>query len=537
MAQYFKDGKGVMHEFPDDATPEEIDIATRSLSAPKAPAEVYDPTEGMSALDKVAAGFGKSIYDTGRGIKQIFGGYTPEEVEEQRRLDAPLMDTGAGVVGNVIGAGAQLAIPGGQASLLAKAPQAVAKVAPYALAGAQAAGFAGLQPVGVGETRLGNAAEGGAWGVGGQAVGAGVGRLAKGGSDKLSPMAHDLYMKAKAAGIDVMPHQLSDARVIKWLASVTKDIPFTGAASANKRQVDQFTRAFSKTIGQNTDEISPSVLDDASSVISKLYDDAYDGVQVTVDGQAGAAYQKLVKSLEPRLTADQKRQFGALAEEVGENINNGRIDGKVYQELRKELKAIQSENPNAYGNAVKELQAIIDSTAKRSLPPERVAMHQRADRLYRNKKVADKALSRADTMDVKTATEGKVNPATLRSATGGKYKPTEEMDTLARIGQMIKDPAPQSGTMPRQLVGGALLAGGGAVAPPGVLGTLALGVGAGRAVNSRLLGRYLAEGAPKEIQGLARLIQGAAPKALPAFALTGAKPLTEEEKKKLKKKP
>lgn len=36
MAQYFKDALGKMHEFPDDATPDEIDAATRELSAPAA---------------------------------------------------------------------------------------------------------------------------------------------------------------------------------------------------------------------------------------------------------------------------------------------------------------------------------------------------------------------------------------------------------------------------------------------------------------------------------------------------------------------
>ena len=164
-------------------------------------------------------------------------------------------------------------------------------------------------------------------------------------------------------------------------------------------------------------------------------------------------------------------------------------------------------------------------------------MHQRADQLFRNKKVADKALSRADTMDVKTATEGKVNPATLRSAVGTKFPPTKEIDTLARIGQMIKDPAPQSGTMPRQLVGAGLLAGGGAASPIGIAGGLATGSALGRLINSKMLGQYLAEGAPSELKGLARLINQAAPRALPALSVMGAKPLTEDEKKRLKKKP
>lgn len=37
MAQYYKDSKGNLHEFPDDATPEEIDAATRQFDAPQKP--------------------------------------------------------------------------------------------------------------------------------------------------------------------------------------------------------------------------------------------------------------------------------------------------------------------------------------------------------------------------------------------------------------------------------------------------------------------------------------------------------------------
>ena len=62
-----------------------------------------DATEGMSTFDKTAAGFGKSIYDTARGLGQFVGLTDRADVAESRRLDADLMKTHAGKVGNFAG--------------------------------------------------------------------------------------------------------------------------------------------------------------------------------------------------------------------------------------------------------------------------------------------------------------------------------------------------------------------------------------------------------------------------------------------------
>jgi hypothetical protein len=62
-----------------------------------------DPTEGMSTFDKVAAGFGKAITDTGRGLGQMVGIIDRKDVEDARQLDAPLMNTTAGKVGDFAG--------------------------------------------------------------------------------------------------------------------------------------------------------------------------------------------------------------------------------------------------------------------------------------------------------------------------------------------------------------------------------------------------------------------------------------------------
>jgi len=77
------------------------------LDAPKAEMPTYDPTEGMSGTDKFLAGAGKAMVDVWRGVRQYLpnsmGGLSNDDIAEARKLDAPLMKTGAGTAGNIVG--------------------------------------------------------------------------------------------------------------------------------------------------------------------------------------------------------------------------------------------------------------------------------------------------------------------------------------------------------------------------------------------------------------------------------------------------
>lgn len=114
------------------------------------------------------AGIGKSIYDAGRGLSQLLpGGMTREQVDEAKRLDAPLMESGGGIAGNLTGQVAQSLLPLGAARLAAAVPGRIG-AAVNALPGSNtmlgggalggAMGF--IQPVGTEDSRFANTALG-----------------------------------------------------------------------------------------------------------------------------------------------------------------------------------------------------------------------------------------------------------------------------------------------------------------------------------------------------------------------------------------
>lgn len=76
------------------------------------PKDENDPTRDMGAGELLAAGVGKSIVDAGRGIGQLVGAVSADDVRQSRELDAPLMRTGAGRIGATGGAVGMALMPG-----------------------------------------------------------------------------------------------------------------------------------------------------------------------------------------------------------------------------------------------------------------------------------------------------------------------------------------------------------------------------------------------------------------------------------------
>jgi hypothetical protein len=121
------------------------------------PDQYTDPTADMTTTQKVLAGVGKGMTDLARGAGQMLGVVSEEDIKRARELDAPLMKTTAGKVGNFAGqAVPAMLIPG---------------VNSYVGASLVGGGLGALQPTVKGESRALNTGFGALGGVIGQKVG------------------------------------------------------------------------------------------------------------------------------------------------------------------------------------------------------------------------------------------------------------------------------------------------------------------------------------------------------------------------------
>ena len=140
--------------------------------------KTYDPTVGMSGMDKTLANIGAGVDTTMQGLRQLVPGVkgpTDEELREKRERDATLArsaDLGVGAdwmpsAGSALQVGGELLptlIPGAAATKLPRALQLM-RARPVATGIAGGAGAAGLMPTTSDESRAANMALGGAAGA------------------------------------------------------------------------------------------------------------------------------------------------------------------------------------------------------------------------------------------------------------------------------------------------------------------------------------------------------------------------------------
>ena len=216
----------------DSASVRKLGAYLKTMPAQAAAPVEYDPTEGMSTADKFFAGAGKAITDVGRGVGQLardvmptraadaLGLPTQADIDEAKRLDAPLMRTTAGTVGNVTGAVATalpaMFIPGAQG-----------------LAGAAiTGGVMGLtQPVASDESRLKNVAMGAGAGAAGVVAGRVLAAGAKGAKALVEPFTDKGRQAIAGRTLDRFGVQAGD------IANVTGNKTVTGAVLTMAEQI------------------------------------------------------------------------------------------------------------------------------------------------------------------------------------------------------------------------------------------------------------------------------------------------------------
>ncbi len=518
--------------------------------------------EGVSEF---MAGAGKGFVDIGRGLGQILGISDAEEIAESRRLDAPLMESGAGVAGNVtsqilsaLGPGSALRGLGAAGRALGltragdvatKAGTALFNPATARAAIGSGAALGAVQPTVGDESRATGAALGALGGGIGHGVGSAIGRVIRPTRSPLSPEDQRMADMLQERGVQLDALDLTESKPLKVLEGVFEQFPLTaGRAQARAETRDKaFTRAALRTIGVDADEVTDDVIDTARRQIGAEFDalaigGAGDsivpaGVQVPdemlqapifIDDEFISTIRRLSEagelmpeSLRTRGVAGIFKDFLGPEEALKEGARPA-ITAKQYQaissQLAKRARDVKGKNTALHDDLLNVREAL-DSMVERNLGGEKLARWRDARRKWRNMLVIEDAVE---------STQGGIqdrliNAKRLRSSAkrvgkekllgGGKTELTE----LAKAGMKFANLSPDSYTAQRQMMqnlitGGVLGGGAGYVAgadPQTLLGTALLGAGAPiaaqRALYSPAMRNYISQGLVP--QGLEQLGQ------------------------------
>jgi len=305
-----------------------------------------DPTEGMSTFDKLAAGAGKAMVDTARGIGQFlpeqFGGVSREDVAEARRLDEPLMNTTAGKVGNLAGNVAMIAptamIPGANT-----------------VAGASTIGaLVGLaQPsTGTRETMT-NLALGGAGGAGGQYLAnklpGVVGAWADASKRKAATQTADTAQKFDAArrsnslGYVIPPADLNPGVTSELLSGLSGKIKTAQVASQRNQNV---TNSLVKKAFGIADD-APLDLD-ALKAIRQAAGNSYEAVSSLGTVQPTAAYASALDDAIKPFTSSAQSFPGRKVPSVVADIQSLKTDAFDAGDAINTIKVLRNQADKAY---------------------------------------------------------------------------------------------------------------------------------------------------------------------------------------------
>ena len=506
----------------------ELQSAINMIMQPQqaAPQETYDPTAGMSTGEKLMAGAGKAVYDIGRGIGQMTGLMPQSAIDEARARDAALMQTGAGMAGNVLGNIATAAIPGralmAAPGIIGKAGTALAAPTSFGQAAAGGAMMGALQPAVTGESRLENIGESALGGGLGYGAAAGLGRVM---NPQLSPEAQMLM----SSGVTPTPGQIMGGAANR-IEQGAMSVPILGDAITAARQQagSQFNVAVGDEVLSSIGETVPRNIPPGNDMVryigsrlSNKYDSLLPTMSARIDDQFKSELRKL-KEMANSLPQDKGKQLKKLlAQNVEQRIGKSvGLRGETIKEIQSSLtkKASQyrsSGDPDqrAIGDALNEASRSMRELIKRS-NPDKAAELSAIDQAYMK-------LTRLETAAQMAGSQGGVfSPEAFRSAvragdTSVRNRAFAQgrapMQELAQSGvDVLGRTVPDSGTAYRLATGGALFGGLLAVDPLSAAGALgAAGMyaspAARGAMNAALFSR------PEAMRQLGLLSQGLAP--------------------------
>ena len=399
-------------------------------------------------LDPLAQQLEKAFPEFSKAASEKLGLPSAKEVGEkrfaeilaQREANKPLLETTPGMLGNVAGElGQAIALPGGT-------------IGKAALTGAT---MGAVQPTLPEESKAFDIASGAALGGSGQGAVNAIGRIAQPIVKNLSEIGQKSVQVLKDAGVPLDAAQATGSKVMQFAKRITSDNPFTGAENQafSHVQNNAYTKAISKTMGEDAEHITPEIIQNAKTRLGENYDQLFERNGVRVTRNFSNELSDLKNEAERILPKGEHAVTNIVNDIIDKSkANMGHLEGKQYQAFKRQLDALEKQgglSAHYAGELKDKLLEGLSNTVQKFGKEGDIALLKTTNKQYGNmKKIEDIAL--------KDAEEGHVSPSLLYNSltTKGKrnafYQDDPELAKLAQAGKAIlPEKGPNSGTAKR----------------------------------------------------------------------------------------
>ena len=480
-------------EVPDGSTPEQIDevISHFQSSAPvqETAAPQEKPSLGRTAFDQgmqgATLGFADEITSalaapvvalaTGQSIPESYrqGQELSKEQLANQMDQRPVTSIASNLAGGLLTGGAAASTKAGAAvgnsvrtglvpgsSLAARAANLFSKAGQGAVIGAASGGLYGAGTANPGEryesAKSGattGAIIGGALPVAGAAASGAVGAIAPKADEGLVA-AGKLAQKYK---IPLSVDELTTSKAVKNVQKVSQELPFSGQSGFREKQMRAFNRAITNSFGQNSDRITPDVMDKAFEQVGKEFDSLGRGKTFDMGTGFKTQIDEILQDAPSTYNADALQNFDNELAVIAKNLSpDGTISGEKLSFLRSRLNKLarKTSNPDTrelmhdLENAVIDLMTAGDDAAKEALSDAKYK--------YKNLLVIEPLAQKAKGGNIAPSQlNNRVAKIYGRAQTRGK---AGELGDLARIGnELLPDLAGSDTTQKMLYAGGSLI--------------------------------------------------------------------------------
>ena len=400
--------------------------------------QVLDPL--AQQLEKAFPKISKATEKLGLPSAKEVAANREAEILAQREANKPLLETTPGMLGNVAGElGQAIALPGGT-------------IGKAALTGAT---MGAAQPTLPEESKAFNIASGAALGGAGQGAVNAIGRIAQPIVKNLSEIGQKSVQVLKDAGVPLDAAQATGSKVMQFAKRITSDNPFTGAENQafSHVQNNAYTKAISKTMGEDAEHITPEIIQNAKTRLGENYDQLFERNGVRVTRNFSNELFDLKNEAERILPKGEHAVTNIVNDIIDKSkANMGHLEGKQYQAFKRQLDALEKQgglSAHYAGELKDKLLEGLSNTVQKFGKEGDIALLKTTNKQYGNmKKIEDIAL--------KDAEEGHVSPSLLYNSLTTKnkrnafYQDDPELAKLAQAGKAIlPEKGPNSGTAKR----------------------------------------------------------------------------------------
>lgn len=463
-------GKTHTIDGPEGATREQVIAKIQErLSVTQQPQAETDPYKATARKQSIGqnllAGVGGGMTGLYLGAKQRLGMASPEEIEQHKQAMEGLRSTTSGTIGDILG------------QVAAAVPAAFIPGAnTYTGAAMIGGGLGALQPTRENESVTENAALGAAGGAAGKYVGDKLLRFLRGrganvenqlamqSGEELAGLAQpsqEILKKGQAMGFKSTPGQASGSKTLQKFEAALESNPFTAGVfdDIKTHNAGVLNRVTAKAIGENSDHVNATVLEQAKDRIGAVYKMVADKNprSIPIDDFA-ARMQQIDSSLEGLLPANVSFIDNPLVKNFLDVAQKGQATGEQLQQIASKLGKAAAKNMTTQGGdrdlgmALFQVKDLADDYLRSGLNGETAKLFDAARGQYRNLMMLT---SRTGVVNTATGDVSKTAlPNVLASKDKAGYmfgKNQSDFYNAARYGDAFRPIVGDSGTATRSM--------------------------------------------------------------------------------------